>query len=359
MIRIPAHAKINLHLAIGGRRPDGYHDVETVLQTLALHDTLTFEHSDSSDRHSDGNRVSDGGATFTLRCDVAGVPLDSSNLVARAAALLVEAAGLGATPGACVTIEKRIPMQAGLGGGSADAAAALIGLARLWQLRLDPRQLHALGARLGADVPFFLDGGTALGVGRGDELRPLPDLPPHAVLLVMPPLGVSTADAYRWLDEARATAAATPAATATGAPADAATPGMARPSAPLASAPAGVPAPTAAAAPTVTAASGPRWPETPAEWPARLSRCRNDFEPVVGARIAAVPDAVGRLKQAGASWAAMSGSGAALFGLFKTAVEAESAAKMFAQPGWRTFVSQTIDRASYQQSIRLGMDIDS
>ncbi len=340
-VRVPAHAKINLHLAIGDRRPDGYHDVETVLQTLALHDTLTFEHSDSGDRNNGGTNDRDGGARFTLRCDVPGVPLDSSNLVARAAALLGDAAGLGAMPGACVTIEKRIPMQAGLGGGSADAAAALIGLARLWQLRVEPRQLHALGARLGADVPFFLDGGTALGIGRGDELRPLPDLPPHAVLVVMPPLGVSTADAYRWLDEARATAATV----------DAATPGIARPSAPVASAPAGVPAPAAA--------SGPRWPETPAEWPARLSRCRNDFEPVVGARISDVPHAVGRLKHAGASFAAMSGSGAALFGLFKTAVEAESAAKMFAQPGWRTFVSQTIDRASYHQSIRLGMDIDS
>ncbi len=316
MIRIPAHAKINLHLAIGDRRPDGYHDVETVLQTLALHDTLTFEHADSSGGASDRD-----GDTFMLRCDVPGVPLDSSNLVARAAALLAEAAGLSATPGACVTIEKRIPMQAGLGGGSADAAAALIGLSRLWRLRLDPRQLHTLGARLGADVPFFLDGGTALGVGRGDELRPLPDLPPHAVLVVMPPLGVSTADAYRWLDEARATPAATPATAASG--------------------------------------SGPPWPQTPAEWPACLSRCRNDFEPVVGARIAAVPDAVGRLKQAGASFAAMSGSGAALFGLFQTPAEAESAAKMFAQPGWRTFVSQTLDRASYQQSIRLGTDIES
>jgi 4-diphosphocytidyl-2-C-methyl-D-erythritol kinase len=297
--RIAAHAKINLHLAILGRRPDGYHDVETVLQTIALHDTLTCEPWDGP---------------LTLHSPGLDVP-NEANLVMRAAVLLAQAAGLTALPSTFMTLEKRIPTQAGLGGGSADAAATLVGLSRLWQLPIDAERLRAIGARLGADVPFFIDGGTALGVGRGDELRALPDLPPHAVLVVMPPVGVSTADAYRWLDEARQSAA------------------------------------------DVASAAGDgtsRWPETPSQWRDRLSRCVNDFEPVVGTRLAVVPDAVARLKDAGATFAAMSGSGAAIFGLFETQAAAESAAKNFNLPGWRTFVSQTMDRASYQQSIRVG-----
>jgi len=300
LVRINAHAKINLHLAIGGRRADGYHDVETVLQTLALHDTLTCEAYDGP---------------FTLRCDVPGVPLDATNLVWRAAALLAEAAGLGAPAHARVTIEKRIPMQAGLGGGSADAAAALLGLARLWQLDIDRRVLRDLGARLGADVPFFFEGGTALGLGRGDELHPLADFPSSAVLVVMPPFGVSTADAYRWHDERVAAA------------------GAGR---------------EVAARPGTAGAALP-WPERSAQWREWLPRCVNDFETVVGARLPAVPEAIGRLKAAGASLAAMSGSGAALFGLFETPSAAESAAGYFNFAGWRTFVSQTMDRLSYSE----------
>jgi 4-diphosphocytidyl-2-C-methyl-D-erythritol kinase len=195
------HAKFNLHLGILGRRADGYHDVETVLQTLALHDTLTCEAYDGP---------------FSLCCDRSDVPVDASNLVWRAASLLAEVTGRGAMADARITIEKRIPMQAGLGGGSADAAAALIALTRLWQLDVEPHTLHAIASRLGADVPFFLDGGTALGTGRGDALRPLPDFPASAVLVVMPPCGVPTADAYRWLDARAAWRSASAAAATIG-----------------------------------------------------------------------------------------------------------------------------------------------
>jgi 4-diphosphocytidyl-2-C-methyl-D-erythritol kinase len=288
IVRVNAHAKINLHLGILRRRADGYHDVETVLQTLAVHDTLTCE-------------IHDG--PFGLRCDRAGVPVDASNLVWRAAALLAEAAGRGALAGTRtrITIEKRIPMQAGLGGGSADAAAALLALVRLWQLEIEPgsRILHDIAARLGADVPFFLEGGTALGTGRGDELRALPEFPASAVLIVMPPFGVPTADAYRWHDAGGA-----------------------------------------------GSREIGRWPEQPGEWRDWLSRCRNDFEAVVGERYPEVPETIDRLRAAGASLAALSGSGAAMFGLFETAAGGESAARTVARtvarPGWQVIVTKTL-----------------
>ena len=102
---------------------------------------------------------------------------------------------------AVVTLQKNIPMKAGLGGGSSDAAAALLALRRLWKLRVPDEQIHALAARLGSDVPFFLVGGTALGLGRGEEVYPLENLPRYHVVLVIPPFGVATKDAYQWLDE--------------------------------------------------------------------------------------------------------------------------------------------------------------
>jgi len=298
-ITIRAHAKINLHLGILGRRPDGYHDLETVLQTLALHDTLTCERHDGP---------------FCLRCDRPDVPVDDSNLVWRAAVLLAEAAGTGALAetGTRVTIDKRIPMQAGLGGGSADAAAALMALARLWRVAVDRQTLRAIGSRLGADVPFFFEGGTSLGTGRGDELRPLPDFTPSAVLVVMPPFGIPTADAYRWHDER---------------------------------------------APLTTKGDGAggvigHWPERASAWPEWRSRFRNDFEGVVGERFTAVPETIGRLRAAGAALAALSGSGAAMFGLFACEAAAEAAARGIDRPGWRTFVSRTLDRASARLEAR-------
>ena len=191
-ITIQAYAKINLHLQILGKRADGYHDVVTVLQSLALHDTLVCESRPGP---------------FELRCDYPGVPLDRTNLIWKAASLIAaqsaDPALANGPANAVVTLDKRIPAQAGLGGGSADAAAALVAFARLWQVEIDEAGLDRLARRLGADVPFCLRGGTMLGTGRGDELRPLPDLPTYTVLVVKPPFGIPTPDAYRWHDERR------------------------------------------------------------------------------------------------------------------------------------------------------------
>jgi 4-diphosphocytidyl-2-C-methyl-D-erythritol kinase len=288
-VTVRAHAKINLHLQVLGQRADGYHDVVTVLQSLALHDTLTCEARPGP---------------FELRCDRDDVPLDASNLVWRAARLIAEAAGQTEPANAIVTLDKRIPMQAGLGGGSADAAAALVAFARLWQVAVDDDTLMALARRLGADVAFCVRGGTALGVGRGDELTPLPPLPTHHAVIVMPPFGVSTPDAYRWHDECRDECDGSSGA---------------------------------------SQESVVRWPRTSDEWAALLPSLRNDFEAAVGARYPEVPRTVAALKAAGARFAAMSGSGAAMVGLFGTRAEAESAESRedFGGKGWRTFVTRT------------------
>lgn len=176
-----AFAKVNLSLVVRGRRPDGYHELDTVFQAVSLADRLTFEES----------------SALTLEVDDPSVPAGPENLVLRAARALADAAGVKAR--AAVTLEKRIPAGGGLGGGSSDAAVALLGLSALWGLELPPATLARIGAALGSDVPFFLHGGTARGTGRGEAIEPLPDLPPRGVVLVMPPFPVATPEVFRRL----------------------------------------------------------------------------------------------------------------------------------------------------------------
>lgn len=257
VVMVRAHAKINLDLRLLGIRPDGFHELRTLFEPLDLHDTLVCESRPGP---------------FTLECDVPGVPLDASNLAWRAAQALWTAAGReGDVRDVVVRLTKRIPMQAGLGGGSADAAAALTGLAALWDVRLAPEALGEIGGRLGSDIPFFLEGGVALGVGRGEQLYPLPDLPPHAVLLLVPGFGVSTRDAYGWWD------------------ADCLPP----------NATAAVPDPV-------------RLPG----WPGWAGPLRNDLEAPVARRHPRIAELVAGLSAAGATFAAMSGSGSTVFGIF-------------------------------------------
>jgi 4-diphosphocytidyl-2-C-methyl-D-erythritol kinase len=181
---VRAHAKINLDLRIVARRADGCHELRTIFQSLALHDRLVF-------------RTKRG--AFEIESGDPDMPRDATNLVWRAAQALWSASGrAGEVRGVGVTIEKRIPSQAGLGGGSSDAAATFTALNELWRTRFGTGDLARLGASLGADVPYFLLGGTALGLGRGEMLYPLPDVPSMGVLLVKPSFGVSTAHAYGW-----------------------------------------------------------------------------------------------------------------------------------------------------------------
>lgn len=179
---VKAHAKINLLLDVAGIRPDGYHELTTVMQTLSLCDDVLLEPA----------------PRISLAVEGAGLTAGPENLAWRAAELLRQRTGFRG--GAGIRLIKKIPLAAGLAGGSADAAAVLLGLNKMWQLDLEMHELSLLGAELGSDVPFCLWGGTALCQGRGELVTPLPALPPAGVLLVKPALGVSTADVYRHYD---------------------------------------------------------------------------------------------------------------------------------------------------------------
>src|SRR5262245_9307696 len=162
-VSIRAHAKINLDLRVLGMRADGFHELRTVFQAISLHDTV---------------RCIPREGPFAIECAIAGVPLDETNLIWRAAQTLWRSLRRsGPVRDVTVQLEKRIPLQAGLGGGSADAAAALVALARAWRIPVRLSQLTDVAAHIGSDVPFFLAGGTALGLGRGEEVYPLADLP--------------------------------------------------------------------------------------------------------------------------------------------------------------------------------------
>ncbi len=166
MLRLLAPAKANLTFEVLGRRADGYHEVRTILQALSLTDELTFQESDS----------------LTLTVEPKDAAPVEENLVLAAARLLQRESGVSA--GATVHLRKHIPTAGGLGGGSSDAAAALLGLRRLWGLELDADGLRDIAAQLGSDVPFFVSGGTALGEGRGERLTPLPSPQGEAVVAV-------------------------------------------------------------------------------------------------------------------------------------------------------------------------------
>ena len=167
MLTLQAHAKLNLTLEVLGRRPDGYHEVASIMQTLELADTLTFEPADSLDVTCSDPEL-DGPA----------------NLAWQAADLLRRQSGT--VSGAHIAIRKNIPVSAGLGGGSSDAAATLVGLNGMWGLGLSHDQLRSMAATLGSDVPFLIQGGTAMATGRGERIRPLPPTPLPWFVLAFP-----------------------------------------------------------------------------------------------------------------------------------------------------------------------------
>jgi 4-diphosphocytidyl-2-C-methyl-D-erythritol kinase len=210
--------------------------------------------------------------------------------------------------GVQIRIVKRIPMQAGLGGGSSDAAAALAALAVSWRMRPTAADLGSIGRQLGADVPFFFEGGTALGLERGDLLFPLPDVTTSWVVLALPSFGVSTKDAYGWWDAAW------------------------------------------------SSSKGRRHlhPSDPALTGFRLpsSEIVNDLEDPVVAHHPEVGRLVSRFRRLGAIHAAMSGSGSAVFGLFATRDDADRAARSLIRPQLRVLVTRTVGRHAFQRSSR-------
>lgn len=189
VLKMAAPAKINLYLEVLGRRADGYHEIETFMTPLALADELTFT----------------AAPELTLTCDDPSLPLDENNLVLKAARLLQHQRPGSARqeprpPGARIHLSKRIPVAAGLGGGSSDAATTLRGLNQLWQLGLSDKELIGLAAQLGSDVPFFLNGSSAWCTGRGDRVTATKVECEVAPLLICPVIGLSTAEVYRELN---------------------------------------------------------------------------------------------------------------------------------------------------------------
>jgi 4-diphosphocytidyl-2-C-methyl-D-erythritol kinase len=182
-LTVRSYAKVNLGLEVLGIRDDGYHELRTLFQTIDLHDDITLRPRPKG---------------ITLACDHPGVPDDERNLAWRAAESLRRHARVAS--GVEIRITKRIPVAGGMGGGSSNAAAVLIALNRLWRLDLDPDVLHRLARRLGADVPFFLVGGTALGLARGDEVYPLRRQVKAHVVVVDPQRPVSTAAVFARID---------------------------------------------------------------------------------------------------------------------------------------------------------------
>jgi 4-diphosphocytidyl-2-C-methyl-D-erythritol kinase len=260
-------AKVNLYLRVVRRRPDGYHEVVTVMQPLTLADGLT---------------VSLAGEGISLRCDRPELPQGEENLVWQAARQFQEETGLA--PGVRLSLSKRIPVAAGLGGGSSDAAGTLLALNALTGGPLSPDRLHRLASRLGADVPFFLDRGPAVGRGTGTQLSPV-TLLPYWYLLVNPGVPLSTRWVYESLDLA------------------------------------GLPGPPA------TEAWDPEHPET---W------VRNDLGTVAVKRFPELAQLLTALGDAGAWCQGVSGSGPTLFGLFHTREAAQQAGRQLrrAFPGW-------------------------
>ncbi len=282
--RVSAFAKINLDLRVIAKRPDGYHELRTVFQTISLADQLEIAFTPAR----------------TTTIEAAGnldVP-QRDNLVVRAAALVLDAAGRCGRVG--IRLEKKIPLGAGLGGGSSDAAAVLLTLPVLAGAVIDPPRLVELGAALGSDVPFFLLGGTAVAVGRGTELYPLPDSPPRPGILAACGTSVSTSQAYRDLS--------------------------------------------------------PRLTSEPQQnkivsfqlqaWSGSWDTPRNDFESVVFAQHPELARSKRRLAKLGARPALMTGSGSAVYGLFGTRGEAARALKAF--EGEQVFPVTTVSRARYQ-----------
>ena len=292
VVRLPAFAKVNLRLEVLGRRADGYHELRTIFQSISLHDTLEL----SALR---GTRVE-----LEIEGDLGLASGPSrNNLVYRA----IEAArsDLGYKRGVHARLIKRIPVGRGLGGGSSDAAAAVVGMMRLAQKEIPIARLMELGSSLGADVPFFLQGGRALGIGRGDEIYPLPEVPIATILVVSPrSIAVPTVDAYKWL-AARLTKRRTP---------------------------------------------HKLWSFCALCWSAQEEGLFNDFEAAVFPRHPRLGKIKRELLQSGAAEASLAGSGSAVFALFRSPAMARRAAQGFPQD--QVFICESVSRGKYRRAQR-------
>lgn len=288
-IRIQSFAKINLALAVLGRRRDGYHNIQTIFQSISLHDELEFRLSDR----------------LELICEnLPGVP-QKDNLIWKAANMLADI--VSGKRGASITLKKKIPTGAGLGGGSSNAAATLLGLCRLWRIGSSDIDLEPLAAELGSDVAFFLSGGTALGSGRGEKIYPLPDPPILHLVVIFPGVQVSTAEAYRSLNLG------------------------------------------------LTSETEDnrihRFCGQFKNGQFLLTGIFNDFEASILSAYPPILQAKDFLRQQGAAVTLVTGSGSAVFGFFNDEESALAASRVKTQETWRVFPAKTLSRTEYFQSM--------
>lgn len=288
---LPSFAKINLLLRILGKREDGFHELFTLFQTVSLHDTLHFEE----------------GGDLELTCDDSRVPTDDRNLIIQAATTLRQRSGVGS--GARIHLEKRIPSPGGLGGGSSNAAVALIGLKRLWNVRVSDSDLLSIAEELGSDVPFFLYGGSAMGTGRGEKIEQIADARGEHLLIVTPEVAVSTSSAFAALGRANLTNADTESIL------------------------------------TVCRNEAK-------SLDLRSSALTNDFSQTVFASHPEIKRVRETLLSLGAANAALSGSGASVFAVFDKQETRQAAHNALEENrDWRKFVVSTVSRDSYAKAL--------
>ncbi|HEX8765508.1 MAG TPA: 4-(cytidine 5'-diphospho)-2-C-methyl-D-erythritol kinase [Candidatus Acidoferrum sp.] len=295
-VRIPAFAKVNLRLDILGKRADGYHELRTIFQTLSLHDDIRLRASKRA------------GISLTIQGNtVLALQPVKENLVYRAVDAVKR--NLKISAGVEIELKKTIPAGGGLGGGSSDAVAAMFGYLQLTEKKLATAEMLEIAASLGADVPFFLFGGRALGVNRGDELYPLQDIPKMHLLVVVPgEIRVPTADAFRWVNAK----------------------------------PLGL---------TKPAIDSKLLEFCALSWSAQGSGLSNDFERPVFQRHPRLGQIKRVLLQKGATEASLAGSGSAVFGIFPSPAMARRAAVGF--PHDQTFVCETVSRDRYARRMRI------
>ncbi len=291
-LSLPSFAKINLNLQILGKRDDGYHTIQTVFQTIDLFDELAFEFLESS--------------SFKIVLEIldSNLPSDGSNLIYRACKVFNEIQPL--KHAVHVKVKKRIPIESGLGGGSSNAASTIIALSRFYNWPLDLGRISKISSTIGADVPFFFHGGTALGTERGDKIEPYPDWLAFPLLLVVPGFSCSTAVIYREYDNRNLL---TPDAKS-------------------------------------IKIRGVKRPESQRDY---VSLVENDLEQVVFDLNPELDSIKKRLIDLGAIAAALTGSGSALFGLFLNTVDRDKAAEEF--PG--SIRTRFLDRSEYQRALGL------
>jgi 4-diphosphocytidyl-2-C-methyl-D-erythritol kinase len=283
-LRIRSFAKINLTLSVLGRRADGYHEIRTLFQSIDLCDELEIRHSDR----------------LEISCaELPGLPQEE-NLIWKAAVSLAEKTGCRL--GASINVRKNIPVGAGLGGGSSNAAATLLGLCRFWGVKVPENDLFSLGAKLGSDVPFFLSGGTALGTGRGEKIEPLPDGPASWLVVIFPGIHVSTAEAYRSLNLGLTSSSEVH---------------------------------------TIHRFYGQ----------VRLTEIFNDFEASILPAYPPILEAKRFLQERGAVATLLSGSGSSVFGFFSNEESAFAVARANAREAWRLLPAKTLSRAEYFQKM--------